>query len=214
MAIIKNITSGSLNEVDILGNLDVSGSLRVSGITTASQTNVLTYDTASGQIYYTASSAIGGGGSGTPAGSDTQIQFNSGSQFAATSSFKFIYTSQSLEQGESVVANGLYSHAEGQSTIAIGQYSHAEGWQTKTGTQNAYSASVVNGIVTMSAAYPDISGEFGANNRLYLYDQPFDFAYGRRILIISQSYFDSTNTIVELYDTNINTSIAYVGDID
>jgi hypothetical protein len=269
MALIKNIRSGSLNEIDILGNLDVSGSLRVSGVAQASSANVLTYDTASGQIYYTASSAVGGGG-GTAAGSNTQIQYNSGGTFGATGSFRFIYASQSLQQGHDVQALGQYSHAEGFETQAIGEYSHAEGYltqaigeashaegretqaigqyshaegnstqaigeyshaegagtraignfshaegnQTKTGTQNAYSASVANGIVTMSAAYPDVSSQFVANNRLYLYDAPFDGNYGRAIFIISQSYYNDPNTIVELYDTNVNTTKAYVGDIN
>jgi hypothetical protein len=66
------VTSVSKNITDGLGSgsglylkdtgVVLSGSVALSGITSASQTNVLTYDTASGQIYYTASSAIGGGG--------------------------------------------------------------------------------------------------------------------------------------------------------
>jgi hypothetical protein len=49
---------------------------------------------------------------------------------------------------------------------------------------------------------------------LYLYDQPFDDNYDRETFIISQSYYSgSTNTIVELYNTSVNTSIAYVGDL-
>ena len=117
-------------------------------------------------------------------------------------------------EGDSADAIGNSSHAEGVSTQAIGDYSHAEGDDTKTGTQNAYYAeSVVNGIVTLSGSYGDVSTNFIQNSRLYLYDQPFDDYYTRDIFKISQSYFDSNNTIVELYDTNVNTTTAYVGDL-
>jgi hypothetical protein len=103
---------------------------------------------------------------------------------------------------------------QGSDTQAIGNSSHAEGQSTKTGTQNAYYAeSVVSGVVTLSGSYGDISGQFGADNRLYLYDTPFDDNYGKEIFIVSQSYFDSNNTIVELYDTSVNTTTAYVGDL-
>ena len=44
------------------------------------------------RLYITASSVTGGGGSGTPGGSDTQIQYNSGSTFAGSSNFIFNYT--------------------------------------------------------------------------------------------------------------------------
>ena len=63
-------------------------------------------------------------------GSNTQIQINSSSVLIGTSSFTFNYQSQSLQQGSSVTASGLYSHAEGSQTWAIGNYSHAEGIQT------------------------------------------------------------------------------------
>jgi tetratricopeptide (TPR) repeat protein len=117
-------------------------------------------------------------------------------------------------EGQEAISVGSYSHAEGYDTRAIGNYSHAEGAGTKTGTQNAYYAeSVVNGVITLSGSYDDVSGQFGVDNRLYLYDVPFDDNYGKEIFIVSQSYFDSNNTIVELYDTSVNTTTAYVGDL-
>jgi tetratricopeptide (TPR) repeat protein len=61
-------------------------------------------------------------------GSNTQIQFNSGSILSGTGSFTFNYQSQSLQQGLAVTASGLYSHAEGQLTRATGNYSHTEGY--------------------------------------------------------------------------------------
>lgn len=68
-----------------------------------------------------------GGGSGTPGGSNTQIQYNNAGAFGATSSFAFIPSSQSFQQGDNVIASGLYSHAEGLATTSTGSYSHAEG---------------------------------------------------------------------------------------
>jgi len=86
---------------------------------------VLVYDSSSGRVFYTASNAIGG--TGTPAPQDTWIQYNSGSTFGATGSFRFIYTSQSFQQGSRVTASGRFSHAQGSSSIALGIASHTEG---------------------------------------------------------------------------------------
>jgi hypothetical protein len=46
----------------ISGSLTTTGSVKFTNLTTSSQQWVLTYDSASGQLYYTASSALGGGG--------------------------------------------------------------------------------------------------------------------------------------------------------
>ena len=67
------------------------------------------------------------GPSSSVAGNDQEIQYNSNDNLAASSKFKFIYDSSSLEQGNGVNASGSYSHAEGWFTTAIGQASHAEG---------------------------------------------------------------------------------------
>ena len=58
--------------------LTVTGSTYISNLTTASQPWVITYDTSSGQLYYTASSALGGG-------STTNNYYNT-SSFIATGS--------------------------------------------------------------------------------------------------------------------------------
>jgi hypothetical protein len=49
----------------ISGSLTVSGSVYFSTLTTASVSYLIMYDTSSGQLYYTASSAVGSGGSST-----------------------------------------------------------------------------------------------------------------------------------------------------
>ena len=130
------------------------------------------------------------------------------------------YTSEahgfaSHAEGESTDARGTGAHAEGDSTEAIGDYSHAEGSSTQTGTQNAYYAQdITSGSITLSGSYGDVAIQFTTNNRLYLYDTPFDDNYSRGVYSISQSYFSSSNTVVELYDNSVTTTTAYVGDID
>jgi len=61
------------NSHQMTGSLEISGSLAIRNLTTSNQASVLTYDSTSGQIYYTASSAIGGGTAGV-----TQILTGSG----------------------------------------------------------------------------------------------------------------------------------------
>jgi hypothetical protein len=46
----------------ITGSLLISGAISFPTLTTASVSHLVMYDTSSGQIYYTASSAVGGGG--------------------------------------------------------------------------------------------------------------------------------------------------------
>mgnify|MGYP003649900532 CR=1 FL=1 len=116
-------------------------------------------------------------------------------------------------EGSNAQTIGSYSHAEGDGTQAIGYTSHTEGKNTKTGITTAYSSSISSGIITLSSTYGDVSGEFATDNRLLLYDTPFDGIYGTTTFIISQSYFSSPNTIVELVDTSVTTTTAYVGSL-
>jgi hypothetical protein len=82
---------------------------------------------------------------GSPGGSDTYVQYNSGGSFAGSANFKFngteTFLSASLAQGfksqaggyvavahgERCIATGDYSHAEGSYSVASSYYSHAEG---------------------------------------------------------------------------------------
>jgi hypothetical protein len=123
--------------------------------------------------------------------------------------------SYSHAEGNSTQAIGISSHAEGGGTTASGNYSHTEGNGTKAGITSAFSASVVSGVITLSASYGDVTGQFTAENRLYLYDLFGTYNNSRRIHTISQSYFSgSTNTIVELYNTGENTTAAFVGNLN
>jgi hypothetical protein len=253
-------------DITISGSLTLTGSLAINGLSTSSQTNILTIDSTTGQLYYTASSAIGGGGGfsntgsftgsftgslqgtasyannalsasyaatasyvnlvagpnitinqvgtafqisgsggggggyttveneGTPltqrstinfvgagvtatddgsgktivtitgasgslaaAGNNYEIQFNSGSELAATSSFRFNYLSESLEQGSQVIASGLWSHAQGTGSIALGIGSHAEGW----GSQALGTGSHAEGLGTIARGDADLGPGLG-----------------------------------------------------
>jgi len=62
--------------------------------------------------------------------SDTYIQYNKDGLLGATSSFRYIYTSNSLQHGYQTVASGRYSHAAGNGTEASGAYSYAGGGGT------------------------------------------------------------------------------------
>ena len=78
----------------VSGSFTTSGSVFLKGLTSAAQSNVVIIDTATGQLYTTASSALGGGGGGSIDTSSlvTTASFNSytgssTSQFAGTASY-------------------------------------------------------------------------------------------------------------------------------
>jgi len=183
------------------------------GLPTSSELNVLVYNSSSGRVYYTASSTLGSGGEGTPAPSDTFIQYNSGSTFAATGSFRFIYTSQSLQQGNIVTASGLYSHAEGDNTKALGNYSHAEGSNSYTGIVNGYSASVSSGVVTLWENYDDVTGEFNIGDYLAFTDASPFFTATCQFSPITNITFTNPNTVITLANNLVNYSKVIVGNI-
>jgi len=81
----------------VTGSLSASGSVFFPSLVTSSTTvsNVVMYGT-NGQLFITASSAIGGGGGGggTPGGSTTQIQYNNAGAFGGVD--KLIYDGTNL----------------------------------------------------------------------------------------------------------------------
>lgn len=115
-------------------------------------------------------------------------------------------------EGNNTLTIGGYSHAEGDQTQAIGDNSHTEGYRTYSGISTAYSSSILDGVAILSGSYGDISSDFNNGDYLYIYDSPFDGNYNHESYIISQSYFASPNTIIELYDESITTTIAYIGN--
>jgi hypothetical protein len=145
-----------------IGSLSGTASWAISAsiATTASFVNLLAGPniTINYQSTGIAITASGGGGSGTPGGSDREIQYNSGSVFAGDSSFIFNYSSQSLQLGQTAVASGQYSHARGVRTVASGPHSHAEGEET----QALGTGSHAEGLETI--AYEDYQTAVGKYN--------------------------------------------------
>jgi hypothetical protein len=146
------VITGSLS---VSGSINTSGSANLKGLPNVSRANVITYDPTTGQLSYLASSSLSVTTSvSIPGGTNTQIQFNSGSTLAATSSFTFDYNLQSLQQGNNVLASSTFAHAQGNQTTASGQYSHAEGETTKA-TNIGSHAEGINTIASGSYSHAE-----------------------------------------------------------
>jgi hypothetical protein len=132
---LQNGTQGS----DKIAVSDGNGNINfTSGITASLQ------GTASYAI--TASYSLNGG---TPAGSDTQIQYNNGGIFGASSDFRFNDNVNSLMHGSNLTASGFGSFARGFGSTSFGNYSHAEGYQTRA----SGSYSHAEGYFTTASGY-------------------------------------------------------------
>ena len=97
--------SNTLFAVDTAG-VSLSGSIRLFGLTTTAKTHVLTYDSTTYKVFYTASSAIGGGGSTTPGGANTTIQFNDSTVFSGSANYTFTKASNLVQLTGSFVVSG------------------------------------------------------------------------------------------------------------
>jgi hypothetical protein len=98
-----------LNQSVILtGSLNTSGSVTLRGLTTGPRSFVVTIDNATGQLYYTSSAAIISG-SITPAGSNTQIQYNNAGAFAGTDRLTFDGTTLRATGSFTGIYNNLIS---------------------------------------------------------------------------------------------------------
>jgi hypothetical protein len=147
------------------------------------------------------------------AGNNYQVQFNIDDTLEASPYFTFNNDINSLIHGLGLSAYGSQSHAEGYSAQTAGDYSHTEGNQTSTGIFSYNSSNIVNGVITLNVpVYPDVTVYFISDSFLILEDANFDYIYGIVKLKVSQSYYDSgtSTTIIELYDTSINTSQANI----
>jgi hypothetical protein len=117
----------------ISGSFTTSGSVFLKGLTSAAQSNVVLVDTASGQLYTTASSALGGGGSGNgfPFTGTAQI---TGSLIVTNT----IQIDQSLIDYSSVASsivgnNNLYQIATGSYTATFTKYTVSNGANARAG---------------------------------------------------------------------------------
>jgi hypothetical protein len=138
-------------------------------------------------------------------GTNTQIQFNSGSVLSGSNNLVYSYISQSLEHGgTNHTTIGLYSHAEGNTTTTLGDYSHTEGSVTRTGVYGyKIDSSTLNGSntdITLSGSYNDVVSPF--DNAAYILIK--DVSANS---IIKNSYFtaiyNGSNTIVTIYDIDL-----------
>ena len=93
----------------------------------------------------------------TPAPSNNYIQYNSASAFGASADFQFIYSLSSLQQGNTTLTQGQYSHAEGKATNAVGISSHAEG---DTTTSQGDWSHAEGRLTNASGSYSHAEGNF------------------------------------------------------
>jgi hypothetical protein len=173
-----------------------------------------------------ASWAPSSGGGGTPAGSDTNIQFNNAGVFGADSSLKYISGTRSLEQGRNVTGSGAYSHAEGENTVTIGDsshaegyfvtssggHSHAEGYKTNTGTYGYHSSYINSGVIKLDSIYGNVTAEF-VSSEIIINDSDYDYNYGTERYPANSIVWDGTNTIItlNLAGSTVTTSQAIIG---
>ena len=82
----------------------ISNSLELPNLSNTSQTSVLTYNSTTKQVYYTASTAVAT--IVTPGAPDKAIQFNSGSTFSGSAIFTFDYTTNRVNLTGSMLVTG------------------------------------------------------------------------------------------------------------
>jgi hypothetical protein len=77
------------NNLIFTGSIFSTGSVKFKGLETANKSHVVTFDNSTGELYYTASTAFGGGGGGTPQGNPTEIQYNNAGAFGGVNKLTF-----------------------------------------------------------------------------------------------------------------------------
>ena len=133
---IDAFTGTEAYNIVLSGSLVVTGSVAVQGLTNPSQDNVLTYDTTTGQIFYTASSTL-----------DTQV--NTGSFITSAQTGSFVTTSSyststgSFYVSSSVVSNVITFHLGDGST-------HAQTINTGSGGGGSGNVSTTGSVITAS----------------------------------------------------------------
>jgi hypothetical protein len=90
----------------VSGALYVTSSIYNTGITNTSYPNIVTVDTASGKFAFISTSSFGGG-SGTPGGATTTIQFNDAGAFSGSGNFTFNKTTNTVLLTGSLIATSL-----------------------------------------------------------------------------------------------------------
>jgi len=106
----------------------------------------------------------------TPGGSDTQIQYNSGSTFGASSGFIYDYNVLSLSQGNNVLVLGSFAHAEGNLTTASANFSHTEGSSTIANGYGSH-AEGVGSQTSLIGEYSHAEGAYSISSGLYAHSE-------------------------------------------
>jgi len=130
----------------------------------------------------------------------------SGNYSSASGSYTIASGNYSSASGLYTTASGYVSHAEGYITNSFGHSSHAEGAQTTAGWLGFEIDTVVNGVITLTAMYGDVTteftgGEVALERITYIDYYPYS----------SVSFSSGTNTEIFLNDTTINDGM-YVAD--
>jgi len=138
----------------ISGSFTTSGSVFLKGLTSAAQSNVVLIDTATGQLYTTASSALGGGGGG---GTGNGFPFTGTAQITGslivtnTIQLDATLTDYASVNSTIVGSNNLYTQATGSYTCAFMKYTVSNGANSRAGEF------IVNWNDSLPVEYTDIS---------------------------------------------------------
>ena len=166
----------------ISGSLTTSGSVFLKGLSSAAQSNVVLIDTGSGQLYFTSSAGLGGGGVVDTGSLVTTASFNAytgsnTSQFAGTASYASVASTTITAQTASYATNftigstlsldgTLFDRATINSTIVgtnnlftqqTGSYTSAHGKYTMHNGTNARAGEFVTVWNGTTVEYHDIS---------------------------------------------------------
>ena len=130
-------------------------------INTSTIVNVLGLDGA-GNLYATASTAFGGGGSGTPGGSNKQIQFNAnGTSFSGSSNFTFDSSSNTVVLTGSLTVSGSGTFTNIGPAIFTGSV-NITGSTTLTGSLNVSGS--ITGSLFGTASWAQSASKVLTNN--------------------------------------------------
>ena len=123
----------------VSGSFTTSGSVFLTGLTSVAQSNVVTIDTATGRLYTTASSALGGGGGGGGGGTGDGFPFTgiaeiTGSLIVTTNvQIDGSLIDYSSINSSIVGSNNLYQIATGSYTAAFTKYTLRNGANARAG---------------------------------------------------------------------------------
>lgn len=144
-AIIEQF-DGAVSEIFVDGHITASNNISASGLlfistseVPAQNYKVLVQDTATGRVYRTGSYSVGGGGgTGTPGGSDHHIQFNNASAFGGDNRLTFFNNGNAIDLVNPDAS--VFRHGASVPAGAGG----AQGDANQSATSNVFSGSFVH----------------------------------------------------------------------